>query len=339
MGIEVIRVGYTRLFEVRLLHHYWLDDGATTFDAISSAAVRSRRLLSYDVRQLLSVRPAADTAAAVAGLRGIFRMTGLGFLVAVPDDAVVPPSPGWEFFVTATDPTYAGYTTLTLRPQPLAAVVDPADPERTHRYKANVPVLSNLTGASSGTGPGKRLFLSRPYSDGAGDGVEALVTSGDDLLQLTGDPPDAPSHVLGPKSEYPVCVHQGDIPAIVPPPGATGAPARGIELAADTPPSVAAVIRLSPRRPDDDDFSFAEASGEPRTPPRVFEVHLQNRWTYRRYRNKTTGSVDSTEASPLPLTYFGNAGTRRKPSTTDLGVELDPADPSKITRLISDIHV
>ena len=26
---------YRRLFEVRLLHHYWLDDGATIFDKIT----------------------------------------------------------------------------------------------------------------------------------------------------------------------------------------------------------------------------------------------------------------------------------------------------------------
>ena len=39
MAIEVVRIGYTRLFEVRLLHHFWLDDGATVFDAIADQAV------------------------------------------------------------------------------------------------------------------------------------------------------------------------------------------------------------------------------------------------------------------------------------------------------------
>ena len=42
MAIETVRIGYTRLFEVRLLHHYWLDDGATVFDAIADEAVKTK---------------------------------------------------------------------------------------------------------------------------------------------------------------------------------------------------------------------------------------------------------------------------------------------------------
>ena len=39
--LEVLRIGYTRLFEVRVLHHFWLDDGATVFDATPTGAGRS----------------------------------------------------------------------------------------------------------------------------------------------------------------------------------------------------------------------------------------------------------------------------------------------------------
>ena len=340
MAVEIVRIGYRRLLEVRLLHHYWLDDGATVFDTIADEAVKSQRLLTYDVRRVLTVEPSATTTAAIAGLRGVFRMTGLGFLVAVPDDAVVPLDAAFELFVTVTAPDLANYTALSLRPQPVVDVTDPADTEVTHRYKANVPVLSNLTGASQGTGTDKRLFLSQPYVNGAsaGDGVEALVTSGTNLRQLTGDPPDAPFQVLGPKSDHPVYVHQGDIAPITPPPGSTGAPPGGIELAIDTPPAVAAVIRLVPRRGDDAAFSFANANGTPRTPTRVFEVHLRNRWTTWRYRKRGDGSITATEADPLPLTYFGNAGTKTKPPTAGISVERDNSNPPKITRLVSDIY-
>ena len=176
----------------------------------------------------------------------------------------------------------------------------PTPPTRTviHRYKANVPVLSNLTGASQGTGAGKRLFLSRPYVDGAdaGDGVEALVTSGDNLRQLTGDPPErAVPRARADRPSYPVYVHQGDVPPIVPPPGSTGAPARGIELAADTPPDGR---RGHPARPAAARRQRRSASptpdGTPRTPTRVFEVHLRNRWTTWRYREqeRRLGHVD-----------------------------------------------
>lgn len=341
MAIDLVRQRYTRLFEVRLLHHYWLDDGRTVFDAIPDQAVKTRRLLTYDVRRVLSVEPSAATAAVIAGLRGVFRSTGLGFLVAVPDDTVVALDASWEFHVTVAAVDYASYTALSLRPQPITHVTDPTDPKVIHRYKANVPVLSNLTGASQGTGPGKRLFLSRPYVDGAdaGDGVEALVTSGSNLRQLTGDPPSASFHVLGATSGHPVYVHQGDVPAVVPPAGTSGAPARGLGLRRDTPPAVAVVIRLAPRRPDDNDFSFAEPDGALRTSTRTFEVHFRNRWTTWRYRNKADGSVTSTEAEPLPLTYFGKVGTKQKASPALVAVERDTADPPKVTRLVSEIYV
>lgn len=340
MSADVVRIAYTRLFEVRLLHHYWLDDGATVFDAIADDQVKSRRLLAYDVRRLLAVVPSAATASAIAGMRGVFRTTGLGFLVAVPAEAVVPLDATFEFFVTATAPDLANYTALSLRPHHIVGVTDSADPEVMRRYKANVPVLSNLTGASQGAGAGKRLFLSQPYVAGAdaGDGVEALVTSGVNLRQLTGDPPAAPFQVLGPKSGHPVYVHQGDIPPIAPPPGVVGVPGAGVELDADTPPDIAALIRLTPRRADDAAFSFANADGTPRAPTRVFEMHLRNRWTTWRYRHKGDGSIDTTEAAPLPLTHFGNAGTKQKPTTAAIGVERDNGTPPKITSLVSDIY-
>jgi hypothetical protein len=341
VAIETVRVGYTRLFEVRLLHHYWLDDGATVFDAIADEAVKTNRLLTYDVRRLLNVEPSAATVSAIKGLRGVFRMTGLGFLVAVPDDTVVPLDSILEFFVTRTAPDYSNYTALSLRPERIVDVIDPADTDVVHRYKANVPVLSNLTGASQGTTADKRLFLSRPYVNGAdaGDGVEALVSSGANLRQLTGDPPTAPFQVLGPKTDFPVYVHQGDVPPVTPPAGSTGAPAQGIELGTDTPSTVAAVIQLAPRRANDNAFSFANANGTVRTPTRVFEVHLRNRWTTWQYRDRGDGSITSTEADPLPLTHFGNAGTKQKPSTSAIGVEHDSGDPLRITRLVSDIYV
>ena len=44
---------YSRLFEARLLHHYWLDTGKTMFDALA-APDQDERLLTYDVRALLT---------------------------------------------------------------------------------------------------------------------------------------------------------------------------------------------------------------------------------------------------------------------------------------------
>jgi hypothetical protein len=337
---EQVRTVFLRLFEVRILHHYWLDEGAVEFGAITDVGTRTSRLLTYDVRRILLVEPAAETARLIAGMQGVFRATGLGLVVAVPNGTLVDLDSTFRFHLRAVASTYAAYTAMTLRPQ---HVVDVADPARgtLHRYKANVPVLSNLTGASRGTGAAKRLFLSAEYAAGAaaGDGVEALVTSGPQLRQLTGDPPGAPVHVLGARSELPVYIHQGDLPAIVPPVGSTGAPPRGVELVADLPPDVAALIRVSPRRDDDNAFSIANANGTVRTPSRVFEVHVRNRWTTRRYRDQRDGSVTSTDTELTPLTYFGNDGPARKPRADALTVERDSSDPTRVTQLISDIYV
>jgi len=308
------------------------------------------------VRRLLSFEPSTATAATVTGLRGVFRTTGLGFLVAVPEDARIPLDAAFEFFVTVVAPDYATYTaqplarpgvTLptipSLSPQPIVGVVDPTpDPvtsaRRVVQYKANVPVLSNLTGVSRGVGTAMRLYLSRDYPNAsADDAVESLVSVGNDLRQRIGDPPNAQLNVVGAKADLPMFLHQGDVPPIVPPVGSTGAPAFGIELTADTPPTVTAVIRLSPRRPVGSPFNFAELDGTAH--PRVFEVHLQNRWTTWQYHSKSDGSLTSTEAGPLPLTHFGNAGTKQKPSTAAIGAEFDTNNPPRIARLVSDIYV
>lgn len=331
---------FTRLFEVRVLHHYWLDEGATELGAISDDRARATRLLTYDVRTVVTVEPSPTTRDLVAGMRGVLRSGPLGPVVAVPQETRVPLDATFELHLRSADHAYAAYTALTLRSQRVTDVTDPAT-GAVHRYKANVPVLSNLTGAARGSGAGKRLFLSTEYTAGAsgGDGVEALVTSGTNVRQLTGDPPGAASRVLGPRSELPVYVHQGDVPAVVPPAGSTGAPAAGVELTPDVPRDVVAIIRLSPRRGDDNAFSFANANGSVRTPPRVFEVHLRNRWTTRRYRSRRDGTVTSTDVDPTPLTNFGNAGANRKPRADALRVERDVDDPSRIVQLVSDIYV
>lgn len=337
---ERSRTTFARLFEVRILHHYWLDQGATAFGSIADANLATTRLLTYDTRRFLRVEPSEATATIVAGLRGVFRQTGLGFLVGVPDDVVIPLDATFEFHVTATAADYAGYTALSLRSRQIVDVVDPATGD-VHRYKANVPLLSNATGVSRGAGANRRLYLSTEYVGGAGNGdaVEAIVTSGNNVRQLTGDPPGAPFHVLGARGAVPVYLHQGDARPITPPAGSVGAPARGVELTGDMPPTVTAVIRLVPRRATDDHFSFANADGTVRTPPTVYELHLRNRWTTRRYRDPRDGSVVDTDVDPTPLTHFGNAGPKHKPPPDAIDVELDNSNPPKITRLISDIYV
>lgn len=327
---ESIVTGYQRLFEVRLLHQYWLDDGATIFDLLTPAQ-RDKHLLSYDMRSFLKIAPTAATAKSLRGLSCVYKDTALGCLVAAPDSAVFPDDLIFDFVVTVRQAAFHNYTSFTLRPQKIYELYyQPED--RIRRFKENVPVLSNLTGATRGAESDKALFLSREFPEPASDDqVESLVLAENALEQLTGDQPGAATQLLNNNAtNLPVFVHQGDVPVIVPPSGLGGVPKRGIELTGDIPSDVFALIRLSARRADDDDFSFIGLDGHAKAAKNpVFQVRFKNRSTIREYRNTSV-----VEPAPLPLTYYGNAGTKQKPSQ---GFVKAVKSGDRITRIVSEI--
>jgi hypothetical protein len=328
---------YKQLFEVRLLHHYWLDEGAIVFDLIADQARKEARLLAYDARPLLAARPTPATEDGLRAFRCLFRQSALGFIVAVPEAAIIPPDTVFAFIVTVSDSGFYNYTSLTLRPQAIYELLDPVD-GHVYRYKENVPVLSNLTGATRGAGASTSLFLSREIpAPGASDQVESLVLAGSALLQLTSDGPSATRQQLDAlATNLPVYVHQADAPTIIPPAGLTGAPARGVRLSADVSDDVFALVSLTAVRADNDAFSFTDATGAAKAAPPVYQIRFKNRSTVWTYLDKQTRAVTSTEAGPLPLTYFGNAGTKQKPSR---GFVKAQRNGTAITRLISEIFI
>jgi hypothetical protein len=337
---ERTTTAYQRLFEVRLLHHYWLDEGRKPFDALA-ADVRTQRLLGYDIRPVLRVAPTPSTSKQLDGLRCLFMPTGAGFMVAAPGGTTLAADTTFAFVVSIADGQCLDYTALTYRPQAITEASDPTDrsPGRlVYRYKENVPVLSNLTGATRSLNGATTLFLSREYpAPGMGDPVEAMVLSGGALLQMTGDSPGAATQQLGASAaDLPVYVHQGDVPAILPPAGVAGAPARGVQLTDDVPNDVFALITLTAVRGDNGAFSFVDGAGAARTPSPTYEVRLKNRSTFWTYLDQQTGTVGAAEPQPLPLTYFGNAGTRQKPSRGIVKAQLSGA---RIVRLVSEIYV
>jgi hypothetical protein len=330
--VELIRDGYVKLCEIRLLHHYWLDDGSTVFDAISGDK-QERYLASYDVRTLLKIAPTSSTMKALKGLRYIYRETALGCIVVVPEDCVVPDDITFEFAVIVRDSAFFNYTALTLSPQKIYELFYQPEKKK-YRYKENVPLLSNKTGTQQGS----TLFLSKEIPDSAAGALaEALYRSGSALMQLTGDQPGAGTQQLNADAaNMPVYCHQDDVPEIVAPDGLSGAPERGILLTDDIPDSVFLLIRLEPMRVEGGDFSLVDINGHPKTVGPVFHVRFKNRSTFRRYLNMKTGAVDSTESTPLPLTNYGNAGIKKKPSEGLVKVEKSG---DKITQLISEIFV
>ena len=69
------------------------------------------------------------------------------------------------------------------------------------------------------------------------------------------------------------------------------------------------------------------ARARAKTPSPVYQVRFKNRSTVWTYLDKQTGAVTSTEADPLPLTHFGNAGTKQKPSRGRSGARTATRSP------------
>lgn len=328
-------IGYKRLFEVRLLHHYWLDEGTTVFNEFDPA--KSKHLLTYDVQSFLSVAPTSSTQKVLAGLGGVCKNTALGWVVAVPKDALIPDNAVFEFVLRVQHISFFAYTALTLREQKIYELYyQPED--KIYRYKENVFVFSNLTGIPRGAGSTRALFLSGPIpAITPGDQVESLVVSGSALLQLTSDQPGATTQQLNSQAtDMPVFVHQGDIPVIVPPAGLVGAPPRGVQLSDTIPDNVFAVVRIAAQKPGDAEYSCTAANKAKEAHP-VFQIRFKNRSTIWKYYNKNTGSLISTQPTPLPITRYGNAGTKQKPSEGIPKVAFDAIIPTKIKELFSEV--
>jgi len=329
--------GYKQLLEVRILHHYWLDEGSVLFDLISDQPQKNRRLFEYDMKSFLAVRPTIATAKLLDSFGCLFRETNLGFFVAAPDGMILPTDTVFDFMVTVKDSRFSDYTALTLRPQKIYEFYNKLD-KTIYRYKENVPFLSNLKGATREKAGIKLLFLSRePPPLTGNDKIESLLLSGSALVQLISDDQNIlPQQLSADAGDYPVFLHQGDVPAIVPPEGLSGVPERGIRLTNDITDEVVALLSLTALCPSNNAFSFVDVNGSCKTVPPAYQVRFKSRSTFWSYLDKTTGAVDSIETSPLPLTNFGNAGTKKKPSD---GLVKAEKNGSEIIRLISEIYV
>jgi hypothetical protein len=332
---EMLQSAYKRLFEVRILHHYWLDNGNQVFDDMPPAD-RNKLLLTYSNQRMFSVIPTPGTQSALDGLQCVFRQTSLGFVVAAPADRIIPDDAVFTFIVAPVSSEVFEYTALSLLPRKIYEIYY-APEDKIYRYKENVPVLSNLTGVKRGTGQNKVLTLSTEYVPvHATDTVEALVRSGTNLKQLLSDPPGALMQVLNADFQTgPLFVHQADAPLITPPAGLTGHPRRGIALSGEIPDQVFAVIVITAVKAGDTEYSCT-TNHKPKANGPVFQVKLKNRSTFRKYIHKQTGATVFVENDALPMTYTGNAGTRQKPTTG--GTKKIPLQAGDPATLVSEIY-
>lgn len=345
---ESIQKKYNQLLAVRLLHHYWLDDGDICFDLIAADGKREKYLGMYDVRSFLEIAPTAATAEMLNSLCCRCRNTTLGIMVTVKDGTVIPADTVFEFVVTVRNPDFFNYTALTLRSQKIYELYHQTE-NKIYRYKENVPIFSNLTGVARGSNQSKNLFLSRkipqikPEAALSSFNVEEFfVIEGDDALyQLTMDRPDVSTgqQQLGRDTDkaldLPVFFNQTDIPELTNPAGLIGVPTRGIRLTDDIPDNVFALIRLSAVRADDSAFSFIDGSGQAKSTYPIYQIRFKSRSTFWKYIEKSNAITLSSKT--LPLTFFGNAiVTKQKPSQ---GAVKAVMNDKRVTQLFSEIFV
>lgn len=334
---EQIGFSYQRLFEVRLLHHYWLDDGSNMFDTLTNNR-KSALLQRYDMRSMMEVNPTPATKSKIKALKGIFKSTALGFVVAVPKTKIIPDTEVFSFVITITDAAFYRYTSLTFINHKIFELYDP-EADKIIRYKENVSIFSNLTGVSRGANPNKSLFLSRQIpSSSVTDKAEFLNISGGALVQLANGQPGAKVLQLSAvAADCPVFMHQNDAPVIVPPLGLGGAPERGVMLTNEIPDQVFGVININAVNPTDNDFSCTQAGIAKSNGP-VFQIRFKNRSAVWKYLNKNSGAPVSETTNPLPLTYHGNAGVKRKPGELVIKVKFKDNDPTKrIEKIFTEI--
>lgn len=139
MLLETFATGYETLFQVQILHRYFLNVGATAFDvaapsdAVRPALVAARRV--YDVKQFWRLAPDAATLEALRNGRLLFKLLPDGFRVGVPTDAAhkpavpLPDELTLRFLIYPTDANFSLYTdvdraVLTALAQPEMVVVD-----------------------------------------------------------------------------------------------------------------------------------------------------------------------------------------------------------------------
>ena len=296
---EIASSGYQRLFEVRVLHHYFLDEGIQDFTALTVAEQQQRLMSGYDVRQFLSFEPTASTRRMLRGIHGVFRTTPLGFVIAVPAGAEVPGDARFEFISTVVGGDFMNYTALTLRRRKIVEIQHEGE---VFRYKEFVPVLSNSSGVQR-TVAGRQLFCLSgevpAYAGGDTYPVEAFTLVGNTLHQAIEDTSQAPpagwKEVDTSKDNRPVYVHQNDAPLLSLPDGSS---LRGIELTNELPEDIFLLFRIDASTTNTQ-FGITDAANLPLTSHPVFEIHFKNRSTSWRY-------VHPTDQQFLPFTVYGN---------------------------------
>ncbi len=170
-----LTISYNILFEVKILHHYFLNRGEDVYDRMGESD-RAKMMLNYDAREIFEIRPSPETSRILESHKCIFKRTTTGFLAgmrAEPNNDHPPVfkpfhSPSGDltftFYLNIHDPGFLNYTAL-----PMTGI------------QGKVYVFQNMTGIRPRKFPS--LCATAPVYDAAGE-----YLPGEMLVNNAGNP-------------------------------------------------------------------------------------------------------------------------------------------------------
>lgn len=126
---------YRPLVDVKLLHHYFLDEGEDVYGDSLDAASMEKNLAQYRLSNFMSVQPTEKTITTLKNLRSRFVLSNQGFQVVTTTDGDEPfiafsDTLTFDFILKITDKYFENYTNITIdRSAPLFLTnVTPPEP-------------------------------------------------------------------------------------------------------------------------------------------------------------------------------------------------------------------
>lgn len=112
-------ITYSLLFEVTILHNYFLDNGEETFASMSAAA-KEKMLQNFTTDSFAVIRPTFETNSILKNYKMVFKITKTGFKVYVKvqeaDEAdpfiKIPAALNLKFLISINDYQFENYTNL-----------------------------------------------------------------------------------------------------------------------------------------------------------------------------------------------------------------------------------
>lgn len=97
-----ISITYGILFEIKIMHHYFLNKGEEVYDTMSDAD-KANMMLKYDAREIFEIIPTEECTKILSAHNCIFKNTSTGLIVGLraESDGLEPPK--FKSFVTLAD--------------------------------------------------------------------------------------------------------------------------------------------------------------------------------------------------------------------------------------------